>query len=89
MPITADRGGITSNQWYQTGIPVNPEQGGEILRLRFNLDSKGGGQTETVVNIDASSFGIILALMLKCNFDMTIKTFAKEIIRFNRLKNKL
>lgn len=81
MPITADRGGVTANYWYESGIEVDAEvQSGEV-KLRLKLDSKGGGTTDVRVNIDPSSFQLVIDRMLECDFDHAVNAFSKSLIR--------
>lgn len=77
MSISADRGGATSQTWYQEGIPVTLEMPDGKLKLRFSLDSKGGGRTDIQINLDSDSYESVLAGMLECDFDRTVRAFAK------------
>jgi hypothetical protein len=81
MPITADRGGVTANYWYESGIKVDAEvQNGEV-KLRLRPDSKGGGTTDVRVNIDPPSFQLLIERMLECDFDHAANAFGRSLIR--------
>jgi hypothetical protein len=79
MAITADRGGVTSPRWYQTGIPVSLRLD-EELTLRFCIDSKGGGKTDLKINVATDSYESLITGMLECDFDGTIRAIARSLI---------
>jgi hypothetical protein len=81
MAITVNRGGVTANYWYDTGIKAKADVFGEELKIRFQLDSKGGGITQVQVNIARSSFQELLEGMLDCDFEHTINAFARSIVQ--------
>lgn len=85
MAITADRGGVTANKWYETGIETSVEVFNRELKIRFDLDSKGGGKTDVRVNIEPQDFENLIAAMLDCDFKQTVNAFSRAIIRHKRI----
>jgi hypothetical protein len=81
MAITVDRGGMTANHWYESGIKAKTQVVGQDLKIRFHLDSKGGGQTDVCVNIGRASYQQLLELMLQCDFEHTVNSFGQSLVR--------
>lgn len=81
MTITVDRGGVTANRWYESGIKAKARTLQGELKIRFQLDSKGGGQTDVRVNIDRESFEELLDHMLACDFDLTVNAFGQALVK--------
>lgn len=86
MPITADRGGVTANYWYESGIKVDAAVQSGDVKLRFKLDSKGGGTTDVRINIDPASFQQIIDCMLECEFSHAVNAFAKSLVRRDKAR---
>jgi hypothetical protein len=81
MAITVDRGGVTANHWYESGIKAKATTFGSELKLRFELDSKGGGRTDVRINIERTSYQELIELMLGCDFEHTVNAFGKALVR--------
>lgn len=84
MAITADRGGKSSNSWYQRNIPVNVETKDQDIELWIELDSKGGGVTDIRIVIEQIDYEEIISAMLKCDFDRTVRSFATACQKWRR-----
>ena len=80
MAITASRGGVTSNYWYESGIKCQAEAFGNELKIRLKLDSKGGGTTQVQINVERKSYQELLDLMLQCDFEQTVIAFGKSLV---------
>lgn len=80
MAITVDRGGVTASHWYESGIKAKPVVVAKELKIRFQLDSKGGGETDVRVNIERRSFQELIELMLQCDFEHTVNAFGKSLV---------
>lgn len=76
MAIKADRGGKSSNNWYQRDLPVNIATYDRKLELWLELDSKGGGVTDVRIEVEKASYEELLSAMLDCDFNRTVRSFA-------------
>lgn len=81
MAITVDRGGVTANQWYESGIKAQARVFNRELKIRFQLDSKGGGKTDVQINVGQTSFQELIELMLECDFELTVNAFGNALVR--------
>jgi len=84
MAIKADRGGKSSNNWYQRDLPVNIATHNRKLELWLELDSKGGGVTDIRIEVEKTSFEDLLSAMLQCDFDRTARSFATACQKWRR-----
>lgn len=80
MPITVNRGGVSSRDWYESGLKADATSYNDELKIRFELDSKGGGRTDVMVNIDKDSYAKLIGLMFKCDFERTITAFGSALV---------
>jgi hypothetical protein len=84
MAITANRGGVTASYWYESGIKCEAEILESELKIRFELDSKGGGKTQVQIDVERKSFQELLELMLECDFEYTVNAFGKSLVARQR-----
>ena len=84
MAITASRGGVTSPNWYQVGIPVGVHIVEGSLALSLHLDSKGGGTSDVRVSVGPSDFEELMSGMLDTDFDATMKAFARACQKWRK-----
>lgn len=80
MAITVHRGGVTANNWYESGIKARAQTFGGDLNIRFDLDSKGGGKTDVRVNVGRTSYQELMEMMLECDFELTVNAFGKALV---------
>ena len=86
MAIFAKRGGVTSSTWYETAIPVSVSMDQKKITLRVVLDSKGGGQTDVIIEVPPSEFQMMLSQMFNADFNTTALAFAKAVVAHNKGK---
>lgn len=86
MAIKADRGGKSSNSWYQRGIPVDVSTGDRRLELWLELDSKGGGITDIRIEVEKNSYEALISGMLECDFDKTVRSFATACQKWRKAR---
>lgn len=85
MAIKADRGGKSSNNWYQRDLPVNIATHDKKLEFWLELDSKGGGVTDIRIEVEKASYEDLLSAMLQCDFDKTVRSFATACQKWRRV----
>ena len=88
MAIKADRGGASSNNWYESGLPVRLSVQGGVVELWLALGSKGGGVTDVRVEIEKASYEELISAMLQCDFDNTVRSFATSCQKWRRSNSR-
>ena len=80
MAIKVKRGGITARTWTPVNHPVtlNHSQG-DSVSIRFMMDSKGGGVTEVLVEVDRESFGAFVQHMMAADRNAALKAFGHAL----------
>lgn len=85
MTITVKRGGLTANYWSGRGNNVrlkHKEGSGDVpshVQIRFIMASKGGGDTEVQVEIDADSFDDLAKAMASTSREQAAKSFGAAL----------
>lgn len=71
------RGGLTSRYWYGQTTSVSSDVDSAGLKFRFNLPSKGGGETYIQLTIDPKDLRNVLK-NLATEFPSLADTFAES-----------
>lgn len=82
MSIEVLRGGVTAREWSGSGRNVRVSTDDlhySAFQIRFDMPSKGGGDTDVLVRVTASSFKEIAEAMMVTNPQAAARAFGAAL----------